>query len=130
MKIFNKKPLDATHKKVAEELALKGVTGQTESEIAEANNINRSTLYRWKLRADFNDYLQSVADEFQRATLNDAYTVLQKLLYSDNEKTSIKAVELVLKNQGRLKDVQDTNVKVESAEMDLEAYYKEFGIKY
>ena len=128
MKKYTKKPLDASMKKVAEELALKGVTGKSEYQIAEENNINRSTLYRWKLRADFNDYLQEVADEFQRSALNDAYTVLQRLLKSDNEKTLIKAVELVLKNQGRLKEVQDTNITVETPEIDLEAMYKEFNI--
>ena len=128
MKKYTKKPLDASMKKVAEELALKGVTGKSEYQIAEENNINRSTLYRWKLRADFNDYLQEVADEFQRSALNDAYTVLQRLLKSDNEKTLIKAVELVLKNQGRLKEVQDTNITVETPELDLEAMYKEFNI--
>lgn len=125
---FTKKQLDASMKKVAEELAIKGVTGKTEYQIAEENNINRSTLYRWKLRADFNDYLQAVADEFQRATLSDAFSTLQKLLNSDNEKTQIKAVELVLRNQGRLKDVQDTNVNVNKPDLDLEALYKEFNI--
>lgn len=128
MKKHTKKPLDASMKKVAEELALKGVTGKSEYQIAEENGINRSTLYRWKLRPDFNDYLQEVADEFQRGALNEAYTVLQKLLNSHNEKTQIKAVELVLKNQGRLKEVQDTNITVESSEMDLEELYKEFNM--
>ena len=128
MKKHKKKPLDASMKKVAEELALKGVTGKSEYQIAEENGINRSTLYRWKLRPDFNDYLQEVADEFQRGALNEAYTVLQKLLISHNEKTQIKAVELVLKNQGRLKEVQDTNVTIESSEMDLEELYKEFNM--
>ena len=60
MKKHKKKPLDASMKKVAEELALKGVTGKSEYQIAEENGINRSTLYRWKLRPDFNDYLQEV----------------------------------------------------------------------
>lgn len=128
MKKNTKKPLDASMKKVAEELALKGVTGKSEYQIAEENNINRSTLYRWKLRADFNDYLQEVADEFQRSALNDAYTVLHRLLNSDNEKTLIKAVELVLKNQGRLKEVQDTNISIQEPEIDLEALYQEFNI--
>lgn len=120
--------LNAPMKKVAEELALKGVTGKTEQQIAEENNINRSTLYRWKLRKDFNNYLQEVADEFQRSALNDAFNVLQKLLYSNNEKTQIKAVELVLKNQGRLKDNVDTNVTLETPQLDLEGLYKQFNI--
>ena len=128
MENIKKGQLNAAMKKVAEELALKGVTGKTEQQIAEENNINRCTIYRWKLRADFNNYLQEVADEFQRAALNDAFNVLQKLLYSNNEKTQIKAVELVLKNQGRLKDNVESNVTLETAPLDVEGLYKQFNI--
>lgn len=128
MEKHKKQQLNATQKKVAEELALKGVLGKTEQQIAEENNINRVTIYRWKMKAEFNDYLQSVADEFQRATLNDAYTVLQRLLYSSNEKTSIKAVELVLKNQGRLKDVQDANINIKDETVDIDAILREFNV--
>lgn len=126
-KLKNSK-LNATQKIICSELATKGITGKTDQQIAEENNINRVTLWRWKQDPEFNDYLQAVCDEVQRSTLADAFAVLNKLLHSDNEKTSIKAVELVLKNQGRLKDTVDANVEVNNNTVDPEALFKELGL--
>ena len=107
-----KHTLDATHKKVAQELVLKHVTGKTESQIASECGIERTTIWRLKQKKEFNDYLQTLSDEFIRASLPTALSKLSQLLESDNEKTQLKAIELLLKNQGRLRDVVEESVEI------------------
>lgn len=126
-KITRRKKLDATMKKVATELVTKDIMNKTEYQIAEENGIDRVTIYRWKQRKDFNDYLQEIADEFQRAVLPDAYQTVTKLLNSKSEKVQLKAAELILKNQGRLKDVQEITA-TEEVNITAEEMFKNLGI--
>lgn len=107
-----KHTLDATHKKIAQELVLKHITGKTEQQIASECGVERTTIWRLKQKKEFNDYLQELSDEFIRASLPLAMGKLANLLESDNEKTVLKAIELVMKNQGRLKDVVESDVTV------------------
>lgn len=104
--------LDATHKKIAQELVIKHITGKTEKQIAEECGIERTTIWRLKQKKEFNDYLQKLSDEFIRASLPTALSKLSMLLESDNEKTQLRAIELLLKNQGRLKEVVETDVEI------------------
>lgn len=120
-----KHTLDATHKKIAQELVLKHITGKTESQIATECGVERTTIWRLKQKKEFNDYLQSLSDEFIRASLPTALSKLSQLLESDNEKTQLKAIELLLKNQGRLKDVVETDVTV-SDNRDTAEILKEY----
>ena len=125
---LRKHELDATHKKVAQELVLKHVTGKTEQMIAEECGIERTTIWRLKQKKEFNDYLQKLSDEFIRASLPNAMAKLSMLLDSDNEKTQLKAIELLLKNQGRLKDVVEQEIEVKS-EVSIDDIIAEFGLK-
>ena len=111
------------------ELIMKDVTGKTNEQIAAELGINLATLYRWKRNKMFNDKLVAEAEEFNRSFLADTYTQLRGII--NNPKTStnhkIKAIELMLKNQGRLKDVQETKVDV-SVNNDADEILKRLGI--
>ena len=111
------------------ELIMKDVTGKTNEQIAAELSINLATLYRWKRNKMFNDRLVAEAEEFNRSFLADTYNQLRGII--NNPKTStnhkIKAIELMLKNQGRLKDVQETKVDV-SVNNDADEILKRLGI--
>ncbi len=111
------------------ELIMKDVTGKTNEQIAAELGINLATLYRWKRNKMFNDKLVAEAEEFNRSFLADTYNQLRGII--NNPKTStnhkIKAIELMLKNQGRLKDVQETKVDV-SVNNDADEILRRLGI--
>ena len=111
------------------ELIMKDVTGKTNEQIAAELEINLATLYRWKRNKMFNDRLVAEAEEFNRSFLADTYNQLRGII--NNPKTStnhkIKAIELMLKNQGRLKDVQETKVDV-SVNNDADEILRRLGI--
>lgn len=93
----------------------KDVNGLTNDDIAREVGVNPSTLYAWKQKDYFNDELIRQSEEVQRSFLSDTYTQLRMIINSNkvNAGNKLKAIELVLKNQGRLKDVQEVNATVE-----------------
>lgn len=96
------------------ELIQKDVTGKTNEDIAEELGINLVTLYRWKKNKMFNERLIAEAEEFNRSFLADTYNQLRAIISNPrtNPNHKIKAIEVMLKNQGRLKEVQETKVDV------------------
>lgn len=119
--------IDASMRKAAELLVMRDINGMTNDQIAEECGVNRSTLYRWKQKPEFNDYLNELTEEFQRSFLSDAYSELRKIMLYGKSHEKLKAIELMLKNQGRLKDVKETTAKVET-ELNVGALFKELGI--
>lgn len=119
--------LDANMRKACELLVMKDINGLSNDQIAEQCGVNRSTLYRWKQRKDFNDYLNELTEEFQRSFLSDAYSELRKIMMYGKSHEKLKAIELMLKNQGRLKEVRETTANVES-EINVKQLFKELGI--
>lgn len=111
------------------ELIMKDITGKTNEQIATELGINLATLYRWRKNKLFNDKLIAEAEELNKSYLADTYCQLRGII--NNPKTTnnhkIKAIELMLKNQGRLKDVQETKVDVE-VDTDVDAILKRLGI--
>lgn len=114
-------------RKACELLVMKDINGLSNDQIAEQCGVNRSTLYRWKQRKDFNDYLNELTEEFQRSFLSDAYSELRKIMMYGKSHEKLKAIELMLKNQGRLKEVRETTANVES-EINVKQLFKELGI--
>ena len=115
-------------KRCAELLVMKDINGMDNNQIAEECGIDRSTLYRWKQRPDFIEYMNALAEDFQKSFLADAYAELRKImLYSNNPATKLKALEMFMKNQGRLKDVQETTTKLE-AEVSVDDMLKSLGV--
>ena len=124
---FTKLGLSATQKKACELLIMKDINKMSNDEIAEAVGVNRTTLYRWKQDKAFNDYLNSLADEFQRSFLSDAFSELRKIMLYGKPHEKLKAVELILKNQGKLKEVQEVDTKV-STKIDVEGFLNSLGV--
>lgn len=96
-------------------MVYKDVNGLTNEQIAKEVGVNPSTLYEWKKNEMFNGELIRQSEEVQRSFLADTYTQLRMIINNDRVQTGnkLKAIELVLKNQGRLKDVQEVTQTVE-----------------
>lgn len=124
---FAKSGLSATQKKACEMLVMKDINRMTNDEIAEACGVDRSTFYRWKQKKEFNDYLNSLADEFQRSFLSDAFAELRKIMMYGKPHEKLKAVELILKNQGKLKDTAEINANVK-AETNVDDFLAQLGL--
>lgn len=111
------------------ELIMKDITGKTNEQIAAELDINLSTLYRWRKNKTFNDRLIQEAEELNKSYLADTYCQLRGII--NNPKTSVghkvKAIELMLKNQGRIKDVQESKVDV-NVTTDADEILKRLGI--
>ena len=95
------------------------VNGMTYADIAHALDINKSTLWRWRQDKKFNDVLLEKSEEIQRNFLNEAYTSMRQILVDPKAKThnKLKVIEMVLRNQGRLKDVTENTHEVETNNM-------------
>lgn len=124
---FAKSGLSATQKKACEMLVMKDINRMTNDEIAEACGVDRSTFYRWKQKKEFNDYLNNLADEFQRSFLSDAFAELRKIMMYGKPHEKLKAVELILKNQGKLKDTAEINANVK-AETNVDDFLAQLGL--
>ena len=95
---------------VENELSDEPSTWKTQDEIADEIGISRMTLYRWRTDNDyFMDYVNIIGQDFLKTKQN---TVFKRLFGAiDNNKTSIKAIELFLKLQGLLKDSTEIEIK-------------------
>lgn len=115
-----KKQLEPNQIKAIGYLVSKDVNGLTNAEIAEKVGVNPATIYRWRRDPVFNDELIKQAEEMQRTFLADTYNSLRYIIASPQVKdgTKLKAIELMLKNQGRLKDVQEQTVTVEERSVE------------
>jgi len=93
----------------------KDVNGMTNELIAKEIGVNASTIYEWKKKEDFNNELIRQSEEVQRSFLADTYTQLRMIINNERVQAGnkLKAIELLLKNQGRLKDVQERTVTTE-----------------
>lgn len=111
----SKKVLKPEQYKAIALMIYKDVNGLTNEQIAKEVGVNPSTLYDWKKREDFNTELIKQSEEVQRSFLSDTYTQLRMIINSNkvNAGNKLKAIELVLKNQGRLKDVQEVTQTTE-----------------
>ena len=106
--------LSETQKNVAYELAHQPFTKKSIDEISQEYGIVRSTIWRWKSLEEFNNEVLRVSKEIQRGHLHEFNSALYNCLNSRNEKTILKAIELYYKNQGLLKDVNETTIKEET----------------
>lgn len=112
-----RKVLSLNQQKAIALLILKDVNGLTNAQIAEQVGVSVSALYRWFKADYFNDALLKQAEELQRSFIADAYTQLRSIVQDEKVSTAtrLKAIELVLKNQGRLKEVREVEHTVEAA---------------
>lgn len=101
-------------------MVYKDVNGLTNDMIAKEVGVNPSTLYEWKKQGYFNEELIKQSEEVQRSFLADTYTQLRMIINNDKVQTGnkLKAIEMVLKNQGRLKDVQEVTQVTEDKSLN------------
>ncbi|MDK0834994.1 phBC6A51 family helix-turn-helix protein [Clostridium perfringens] len=124
---LTKSGLSASQKKCAELIVMKDINKMSMTQIAEEIGVNRSTIFRWKQNKEFNDYLNSLADEFQRSFLADAFSTLRTVMVHGRTHEKLKAVELILKNQGKLKDNTEVNATVKQ-EVSADDFLKQLGL--
>ena len=106
--------LNLAQKRAAEILASNDIHQMTLQQIAEHVGVSHRTLYRWKQDKDFVRYQNDIAEQLMEDFLAEAYGTLKGLVRrgrSDHSK--IKALELVLKNRGKLTDVHKVEAKIE-----------------
>lgn len=106
--------LSAEQRAVAEILANNDLHDMTMAEIAERVGINERTIYRWKLDDTFIAYKNSIAEKVMDDFVSEAYEILRGIGKNGmTERSKLKALELVLKNRGKLQDVQKVEATVE-----------------
>jgi|AGTN01.3.fsa_nt_gi Bacterial regulatory proteins, tetR family. len=118
--------------KAAEIFATNDIHNMTVEQIAEMVGVSVRTIYRWKHDRDFVAYQNEVAEQFMEDFLAEAYLVIKQIARSGkSNRDKLKAVELVLKNRGKLTDVQKVEAKVEDLrtnediQADIEQLQKE-----
>ena len=100
----------------------------TNKEMAEALNCDERTIYKMRRNEKVCKEIERLADAGLKVNIGQAYNVLTDILFSPDaaDKDKLKALEVYLKTQGKLKDRAevDTTVKVsttEQAAAELEA---------
>lgn len=113
--------------KAAELLANKDTNGYTVAKIAEEVGISERQLYRWQTDPEFIELLDEFAERSMAAFTPELYAQLRKAVRSG----STRALELALKNRGKLIDRKeiagsvDMNVKQSLTEQELLAEIEE-----
>ncbi|KAB2950796.1 hypothetical protein F9B85_13930 [Heliorestis acidaminivorans] len=95
-------------------LATNDIHKKTMQQIANEVGIDIRTIYRWKQDPDFIEYQNDIAEKVMTSFLAETYNILRNIVRgSDSERNKLRAIELVLKNQGRMTDVQKVEAKIE-----------------
>lgn len=96
----------------------KAYNNMTDQEIADKVGVSRSTLFNWRKQPAFNDELIKQSREVNRATLSTAFSYVNRTLESPHVKDTVKVklVELILKQNGEMKETVDVNANVNSSE--------------
>jgi AcrR family transcriptional regulator len=127
--------LNLAQRRAAEILAGNDYHNMTLAQIDEHVGVSERTLYRWKQDKDFIRYQNELADQLMEDFLAEAYNTLKGMVRKGrSDHSRIKALELVLKNRGKLTDVHHTEAKVEDTrsneaiEEEIAQLRKELGI--
>lgn len=110
-----KKVLRANQMKAIALMVSQDVNKLTMIAIAEECGVSAVTLYAWKKDITFANALIKESEAMQRAFLSEAYSELRGLIKGNSvaDNNRLKALDLYLRNQGRLKDVQEQTITVE-----------------
>ncbi|MDT3698618.1 MAG: phBC6A51 family helix-turn-helix protein [Thermincola sp.] len=108
------KKLSIQQRKAAELFAVNDLKCNTVEQIAEEVGVSPRTVYRWKRDPIFIAYQNEVADLAMEDFLSETYGVLKRLVRSGrSDHAKLKAVELVLKNRGKLTDKVEQHTTIE-----------------
>lgn len=115
-----KKSLKPEQLKAIALIVSRDVNKLTYKEIAEEVGVAESTIFRWKEKEDFVNELNKQAELMQKAFLSEAYNRLRGIITNPHtaDNNVLKALELFMKNQGKMKNVEETTLEIkhESAE--------------
>lgn len=117
---MGKKVLRPDQMKAIALLVGKDFNGMSVGEIAKEVGVSRGTIYEWKKNDAFTAELVRQAEAMQRAYIAETYAELRDIIGDRGHAVNnrIKAIEVYLKNQGRLKDVQEQTVTIEEKSLD------------
>ncbi len=112
--------LTAAQRKVAELIALGDPDtsrSYSKKEACELAGVSRTSLYDWlNHNKEFVEYISYVADMGMESRVGEYYRKIDWLIFDNPRGPSVKALELVLKAMGKLKD----NVKVDATVNDVQ----------
>ena len=115
-----KKSLKPEQLKAISLIVSRDVNKMSYKQIAEECGVAESTIFRWKEKEAFTEELNRQAEIMQRAFLSEAYNKLRGLITNPNtaDNNVLKALEIFLKNQGKLKNVEEVkaDIKTETAD--------------
>lgn len=99
--------LTAQQMKAAEILANADFFNLTFEDVAAECGCSPRALFNWRQNDTFIEYKNDIAERRMKDYLSDAYVHLRKIATSGaNETSQLKAIELVLKNRGKLTENQ------------------------
>ena len=129
-----KYPLNLAQKRAAEILAGNDYHEMSLAQIAEHVGVSQRTLYRWKHDKAFVAYQNELAEQLMEDFVAEAYSTLKGMVRKGrSDHSRLKALELVLKNRGKLTDVHHIEAKIEDTrsneaiEEEIEQLQKELG---
>jgi hypothetical protein len=104
-------------------------------DIAIEVGVSERTIYRWKQDQDFLEYQNEIAEKVIKDFLTETYNILKGIVRSGrSDHAKLKGVELVLKNRGKLTDVQKVEATItdersnEAIEAEIDALRRDLGL--
>lgn len=129
-----KNSLSAQQRRCAEILAFNDEYRMSHEQIAEELGVNVRTIYRWKKEREFIEYQNELAEKAMDSFLAKAYEIIREIsLKGKSDSAKLKALELLLKNRGKLTDVQKAEVDIkdqrsqDAIEDEIERLRRELG---
>ena len=113
LKTGNRFSLSATQKMYAEMLVVNDLVEQrkTQKEMAEELGVSVQTLRNWRQQKIFVKYLNELADTHVGSFIAEAYSGLVEIMRDGKNAERLKAIELLLKKEGKLRDKTEISVE-------------------
>ncbi len=111
--------LDIRQIKAVELIVTRDINVLTYEQIAENVGVDTKTLYSWRTDNDhFIDHMEERAEQVQRAFISEAYNQIRTIIVNGKTHDKLKALDLFLKNQGKLKQVVEESITVTERTVD------------
>jgi AcrR family transcriptional regulator len=106
--------LTENQRKAAKLFVYKDIYKMKVEQIAKECDVSVQTLYNWKQDKEFIKFQTLLAEDRMEEFIETAYSEIRDIATSNKSKdtTKLKALELILRNRGRLKDKQELNVEI------------------
>ena len=113
LKTGNRFTLSSTQKLYAEMLVMNDLCEhrKTQKEMAEELNVSVSTLRNWRQQKIFVKHLNEIADTHVSSFIAEAYNGLVEIMREGKNAERLKAIELLLKKEGKLRDKTEISVE-------------------